>query len=123
MTTAHRRFHHALSQQYGGRGRPSGRRHRNARACLGLFLGGIVRAADGSLYVAVSTGTSGGTGVYRVRPGAAPVRIAALPADGFLNGLAADWRAGRLYVADSAHPVIWSVPARGGAPAERAGTR
>jgi hypothetical protein len=83
-----------------------------------IFLGGIVRAADGALYVAVSTGTSGGTGVYRVRPGAAPVRIAALPADGFLNGLAADWRAGRLYVADSAHPVIWSVPARGGAPAE-----
>lgn len=83
-----------------------------------IFLGGIVRAPDGALYVAVSTGTSAGTGVYRVRPGAAPVRIAALPAGGFLNGMAADWPAGRLYVADSAHPVIWSVPTRGGAPAE-----
>jgi hypothetical protein len=83
-----------------------------------IFLGGIVRAPDGALYVAVSTGTAGGTGVYRVRPGAAPVRIAALPPDGFLNGMAADWPAGRLYVADSAHPVIWSVPVRGGAPAE-----
>jgi hypothetical protein len=83
-----------------------------------IFLGGVVRAPDGALYVAVSTGTPGGTGVYRVRPGAAPVRIAALPAGGFLNGMAADWRAGRLYVADSAHPLIWSVPTRGGAPAE-----
>ncbi|GAB2849724.1 hypothetical protein GCM10027176_61060 [Actinoallomurus bryophytorum] len=83
-----------------------------------IFLGGIVRAPDGALYVTVSTGTAGGTGVYRVRPGTAPVRIAALPADGFLNGMAADWRTGRLYVADSAHPVIWSMPAGGGAPAE-----
>jgi hypothetical protein len=39
-------------------------------------------------------------------------------AGGFLNGMAADWPAGRLYVADSAHPVIWSVPVHGGAPAE-----
>jgi hypothetical protein len=83
-----------------------------------IFLGGIVRAPDGALYVAVSTGTSGGTGVYRIRSGAAPVRIAALPAGGFLNGMAADWSASRLYVADSAHPVIWSVPTRGGAPEE-----
>ncbi|MGH3376273.1 MAG: hypothetical protein ACRDP6_16180 [Actinoallomurus sp.] len=83
-----------------------------------IFLGGIVRAPDGTLYFAVSTGTAGATGVYRLRPGGVPVRVAALPAGGFLNGMAADWATGRLYVADSAHPVIWSVPAYGGAPAE-----
>lgn len=82
-----------------------------------IFLGGIVRAPDGTLFFAVSTGTAGGTGVYRVRPGGAPVRVAALPPGSFLNGLAADWASGRLYVADSAAPVIWSVPVRGGAPA------
>jgi sugar lactone lactonase YvrE len=82
-----------------------------------IFLGGIVRAPDGALFFAVSTGTAGGTGVYRVRPGGAPVRVAALPAGSFLNGVAADWASGRLYVADSAAPTIWSVPVRGGTPA------
>lgn len=83
-----------------------------------IFLGGIVRAPDGVLYFAVSTGTSDGTGVYRLRPGGVPARVAALPAGGFLNGMAADWPRGRLYVADSAHPLIWSVPVGGGSPAE-----
>jgi sugar lactone lactonase YvrE len=82
-----------------------------------IFLGGIVRAPDGTLYFAVSTGTAGATGVYRLRPGGVPVRVAALPADTFLNGMAADWTRGTLYVADSAHPVIWSVPANGATPA------
>lgn len=81
-----------------------------------IFLGGIVRDPGGVLYFAVSTGTAGGTGVYRLRPGGTPVRVAALPATGFLNGMAADWARGRLYVADSANPVVWSVPVRGGAP-------
>ena len=83
-----------------------------------IFLGGIVRAPDGALLFAVSTGTAGGTGIYRIRPGGAPVRIATLPAGSFLNGVTADWARGRLYAADSAHPVVWSVPVRGGAPAE-----
>jgi hypothetical protein len=83
-----------------------------------IFLGGIVRAPDGTLYFAVSTGTSGGTGIYRLRPGGAPERVAALPPGGFLYGLTADWARGRLYVADSAAPVIWSVPVRGGAPSQ-----
>lgn len=82
-----------------------------------IFLGGIVRATDGTLFFTVSTGTAGGTGVYRVRPGGGPARVAALPAGSFLNGLAADWANGRLYVADSAAPVVWSVPVHGGAPA------
>lgn len=78
-----------------------------------VFLGGIVLAPDGNRYVAASTGTAAGTGIYRVRPGRAPVRIAALPAGGFLNGMAADL-AGNLYIADSALGTVWRVPARGG---------
>jgi hypothetical protein len=81
-----------------------------------IFLGGIVRAPDGTLYLAASTGTAAGTGIYRVPPGGAPARVAALPPGAFLNGVAADWRTGRLYVADSYHPVVYQVPVRGGTP-------
>ncbi len=81
-----------------------------------IFLGGIVRAPDGTLFFAVSTGTAAGTGVYRLRTGGTPVRVAALPPAAFLNGMTADWSRGTLYVADSAEPVIWSVRVRGGEP-------
>jgi len=73
-----------------------------------LFLGGIVRAPGGDLYVAVSTGTAA-TGLYRVRPGAAPVKVAALPPSGFQNGVARDPFSGDLFVADSFGSVVWRV--------------
>jgi hypothetical protein len=73
-----------------------------------LFLGGIVRAPGGDLYVAVSTGTAA-TGLYRVRPGAAPVRVAALPPSGFQNGVARDPATGDLFVADSFGSTVWRV--------------
>jgi hypothetical protein len=76
-----------------------------------LFLGGIVRAPGGDLYVAVSTGTAA-TGLYRVRPGEAPVRVAALPPSGFQNGVARDPATGDFYVADSFDSTVWRV-ARG----------
>ncbi|MBV9847843.1 MAG: hypothetical protein JOZ47_22650 [Kutzneria sp.] len=74
-----------------------------------LFLGGIVRAVGGDLYVAVSTGTAVATGIYRLRPGGGAVRVAALPADGFLNGMALDPVTGELYVADSFKSTVWRV--------------
>jgi hypothetical protein len=73
-----------------------------------LFLGGIVRAPGGDLYVAVSTGTAA-TGLYRVRPGTAPVQVAALPPAGFQNGVARDPATGDLFVADSFGSTIWRV--------------
>lgn len=76
-----------------------------------IFLGGLVRAADGTRYVAVSTGTAA-TGIYRFRPGRKPARISKLPATAFLNGMAADH--GRLYVADSLNAKVWQLPIRGG---------
>lgn len=78
------------------------------------FLGGIARASNGTLYVNLSTGTAKDTGVWRIRPGAAPARVAALPPTSFANGLGLDQAAGQLYVADSANQVIWRIPLRTG---------
>lgn len=78
------------------------------------FVGGIARADDGTLYVTYATGTADLTGVWAVRPGGRPHRIAALPADGLPNGLALDGRQQRLYVTDSVHGVIYRLPADGG---------
>ncbi|MEU8795267.1 hypothetical protein [Streptomyces sp. NPDC048643] len=75
---------------------------------------GITRAHDGTLYFLYATGTSDLTGVWRLRPGGRPERIAALPADGLPNGLALDARGRTLYVTDSVLGTIWRVPTTGG---------
>ncbi|MEU9348047.1 hypothetical protein AB0D74_43315 [Streptomyces sp. NPDC048278] len=75
---------------------------------------GITRAHDGTLYFLYATGTADLTGVWRMRPGGRPERIAALPADGLPNGLALDARTHTLYVADSVRGSIWKVPTTGG---------
>ncbi|MGW0998821.1 hypothetical protein [Streptomyces sp. NPDC002520] len=80
------------------------------------FLGGVVRASDGSLYFLYATGTSDLTGLWRLRPGGTAQRIAALPADSLPNGLALDRRSGRLYIADSVLGTVWRVPVTGGTP-------
>lgn len=77
---------------------------------------GIVRADDGTLYFLYATGTADLTGVWRLRPGGEPQRIAALPATGLPNGLALDPRTGTLYVTDSVRGTVWSVPVTGGTP-------
>ncbi|MFF5538727.1 SMP-30/gluconolactonase/LRE family protein [Streptomyces cinerochromogenes] len=80
------------------------------------FLGGIVRSHDGTLYFLYATGSSDLTGLWRLRPGGTPQRIAALPATGLPNGLALDEHAGVLYAADSVLGTVWRVPVTGGAP-------
>ncbi|MCX5008356.1 hypothetical protein OHB05_37935 [Streptomyces sp. NBC_00638] len=77
---------------------------------------GIVRDHDGTLYFLYATGTPDLTGVWRLRAGGEPQRIAALPADGLPNGLALDPRTRTLYVADSALGTVWSLPVTGGTP-------
>ena len=77
---------------------------------------GIVRHHDGTVYFLYATGTADLTGVWRLRPGGRPQRIAALPADGLPNGLALDSRTGTLYATDSVLGTIWSVPVTGGTP-------
>ncbi|MEV5549727.1 hypothetical protein AB0L35_26945 [Streptomyces sp. NPDC052309] len=80
------------------------------------FLGGIVRTQDGTLYFLYATGSSDLTGLWRLRPGGTPERMAALPADSLPSGLALDTRSGLLYVADSVLGTVWRVPATGGTP-------
>jgi hypothetical protein len=77
---------------------------------------GIVRTPDGTLYVLYATGTADLTGLWRLRPGHAPQRIAALPATSLPNGLALDPRSKRLYITDSALGTVWTVPTSGGTP-------
>ncbi|MET8137260.1 hypothetical protein ABZV24_36015 [Streptomyces sp. NPDC005251] len=77
---------------------------------------GITRAHDGTLYFLYATGTPDLTGVWRLRPGGEPQRIAALPADGLPNGLALDPRTRTLYVTDSVLGTVWSLPTTGGTP-------
>ncbi|GAA3019901.1 hypothetical protein [Streptosporangium longisporum] len=77
---------------------------------------GIVRTPDGTVYVLYATGTADLTGLWRMRPGRAPKRIAALPANGLPNGLALDGRGERLYVTDSVLGTVWTVPVTGGTP-------
>ncbi|RSN32073.1 hypothetical protein DL990_19280 [Amycolatopsis sp. WAC 01416] len=77
---------------------------------------GIVRAHDGTLYFLYATGTPDLTGVWRLRPGGQPRRIAALPSGGLPNGMALDPHGRMLYVADSVLGTVWSVPTTGGAP-------
>ncbi|TDD47584.1 hypothetical protein E1263_34365 [Kribbella antibiotica] len=74
---------------------------------------GIVRDG-GTLYFLYATGTADLTGVWRLRPGGRPERIAALPATGVPNGLALDERTGNLYIADSVLGTIWRVSKSGG---------
>jgi hypothetical protein len=75
---------------------------------------GVVRADGGTLYVNYAAGTADLTGIWALRSGRSPHRIAALPAGGFPNGLALDARHGYLYAADSVPGTIWRVPVDGG---------
>ncbi|MFE3827839.1 hypothetical protein [Streptomyces sp. NPDC059092] len=77
---------------------------------------GIVQAPDGSTYALYATGTADLTGLWRLTPGKAPERIAALPANGLPNGLALDPHSKQLYITDSALGTVWAVPLSGGRP-------
>ncbi|MDQ0767061.1 hypothetical protein [Streptomyces canus] len=80
------------------------------------FLGGVVRTDDGTLYFVYATGSADLTGVWRLRPGGTPHRIAALPATALPNGLTLDREEHRLYIADSVLGTVWRVPVTGGIP-------
>lgn len=75
---------------------------------------GIVRTLDGTVYFLYASGDAGSTGLYRLRPGGDPQRIAALPADGLPNGLALDQRTGTFYITDSVLGTIRTAPLHGG---------
>ena len=70
---------------------------------------GIVRTTDGTLYFLYASGSAETTGLYRLRAGGTPTRVAALPATGLPNGLALDERSKTLYITDSALGTISTV--------------
>jgi sugar lactone lactonase YvrE len=73
---------------------------------------GIVRTADGTLYVNYNAGTA--SGIYRLRPGGTPEQIAALPQVGNLNGLALDEKTSTLYATDAKIGGVWRVSLKTG---------
>lgn len=76
---------------------------------------GVVRAADGTLYVGYAAGTAALSGIWRVRPGRRPQRIIALPANSFPNGMAIDPSGTQLYFNDSTRGLVLRAPLSGGA--------
>ncbi|MFJ8748818.1 hypothetical protein ACIREO_05705 [Streptomyces sp. NPDC102441] len=83
---------------------------------LGFPLATGIVHADGATYVLYATGTADLTGLWRLAPGKAPKRIAALPANGLPNGLALDRHSKRLYITDSVLGTVSTVPLSGGRP-------
>ena len=75
---------------------------------------GLVRAADGTLYVGYAAGSAALSGIWRVRPGGKPERIIALPANSFPNGMAIDPSGKQLYFNDSTRGLVLKAPLSGG---------
>ncbi|GGL99673.1 SMP-30/gluconolactonase/LRE family protein [Micromonospora yangpuensis] len=75
---------------------------------------GIVRHRDGTVDFLYASGDAASTGLYRLRPGGTPRRIAALPADGLPNGLAFDERRKIFFITDSVLGTISTVRQAGG---------
>ncbi|HWW85438.1 MAG TPA: hypothetical protein VNZ26_17640, partial [Vicinamibacterales bacterium] len=76
---------------------------------------GLVRLPDGTVLLVDCTGDTD-TGVWRIRPGQAPVQIASLPSNGFPNDMVLASGSGQLYIADSVLATVWRVPVAGGTP-------
>jgi sugar lactone lactonase YvrE len=74
-------------------------------------VSGIVRAADGTLYVNYNAGSA--SGIWLIHPGGGPEQVAALP-DVRLNGLALDQRTDTLYATDSTTGTVWKASPENG---------
>lgn len=77
---------------------------------------GIERTQNGVIYFLYSAGDDGLTGLWELRKGGSPHRIAAFPAESFLNGLTRDDRTGWFYITDSTQGRVWRVGPCGGTP-------
>ncbi|MFE6822248.1 SMP-30/gluconolactonase/LRE family protein [Streptomyces sp. NPDC057690] len=92
----------------------SGRRTVLATSELGDGITGNIRGKDGTVYYNVWSSSAERSGVWKIAPGKAPERLAALPTDGLPNGMALDPNGRTIYVADSLKSTIWAVPVAGG---------
>lgn len=80
----------------------------------GDAFSGIARDRDGTTCCNVVSDDASRAGVWKLPPGGALRRVAALPTDGLPNGLALDRAGHTLYVADSNKGTVRAVPASGG---------
>src|SRR5258708_25143588 len=67
---------------------------------------GLVRTADGTLYIGYAAGHDDLTGIWRVPPGGTPTRIVALTAASFPNAKGLGERTGNVYTPDSTLATI-----------------
>ncbi|MET9458850.1 hypothetical protein ABZY05_27830 [Streptomyces canus] len=93
---------------------PSGRSTVIVAGQPGDAFSGIARDRDGTTYYNVVSDDASRAGVWKLPPGGAPRRVAALPTDGLPNGLALDPAGRTLYVADSNKGTVWAIPTSGG---------
>ncbi len=75
---------------------------------------GLVRAADGTLYVGYAAGSADLNGIWRVQAGQRPERIISLRGNSFPNGIAIDTASKQLYFTDSIRGQILRAPLAGG---------
>jgi streptogramin lyase len=72
------------------------------------IVSGIVRMSDGSLYVNYNAGSQ--SGIWRITADGKTVQqVVAIPAAGWLNGLAYDARQHALYATDSTLGAVWKI--------------
>lgn len=76
---------------------------------------GLVRTDRGTLYALYAAGTADLTGLWEMRPGRSPRRVAALPADALPNGMALGRDQRDVYVADSSLGVVHRIHLADGA--------
>jgi hypothetical protein len=70
---------------------------------------GVLRVADGTIYIGYASGDDTLTGIWRIVPQQPPERVIALPGDAFPNGMSIDERSGALFIADSVRGAIWQA--------------
>ncbi|MEU1804750.1 hypothetical protein [Streptomyces sp. NPDC019937] len=92
----------------------SGHRTTLVSGHLGDQITGNTRGSDGTVSYNVASDDASRNGTWKLPPHGRPERLAALPVDGLLNGLAIDPTGRALYAADSRSGTVWAMPASGG---------
>ncbi|MFE9031424.1 hypothetical protein ACFYOA_35080 [Streptomyces iakyrus] len=92
----------------------SGHRTTLVKGYPGDQITGTARGSDGTVYYNVASDDASRNGIWELPPHDRPRRLAALPTDSLLNGLAINGTSHTLYAADSLNGTVWAVPVSGG---------
>ena len=93
---------------------PSGKQTVLVRGILGDTFAGNTRRADGTVYYNLDSADAARAGIWALSPNGSTRRVASVPANTFLNGLAIDPSGRTLYAADTLGSTVWSASASGG---------